>query len=48
MLFKLVEKTSGPHYGKIWRTEDMTAEEAARINSQIQVMKWEPATEDEK
>lgn len=43
MLFNLVEKTAGPWHGKVWRAEEMTAEEAASRNGKIEVMKWEPA-----
>lgn len=40
--FSLVEKTNGPHYGKVWRNELMTEQEAIDRNSKIDVMKWEP------
>lgn len=43
MLFNLVEKTSGPWHGKVWRSEEMEPAEAERRNGQIEVMKWEPA-----
>jgi len=43
MLFNLVEKTAGPWHGKVWRAEEMTAEEAESRNGKIEVMKWEPA-----
>lgn len=43
MLFNLVEKTAGPWRGKVWRSEEMTAEEAESRNGKIEVMKWEPA-----
>jgi hypothetical protein len=43
MMFKLVEKTCGPWHGKVWRSEEMTAEDAASRNGKIEVMKWEPA-----
>jgi hypothetical protein len=47
MLFNLVEKTAGPWHGKVWRSEEMTAEEAAGRNGKIEVVKWEPAGEPE-
>ncbi len=40
--YNLVEKTSGPWNGKIWRTEDKTESEAIAANEKIQVMQWEP------
>jgi hypothetical protein len=43
MLFNLVEKTAGPWHGRVWRSEEMTAEDAASRNGKIEVMKWEPA-----
>ena len=43
MLFNLVEKTSGPWHGKVWRSEEMTVDDAASRNGKIEVMKWEPA-----
>jgi len=43
MLFNLVEKTAGPWHGKVWRSEEMTVEDAASRNGKIEVMKWEPA-----
>ena len=47
MLYKLVEKTLGPWHGRVWRCEEMTAQQAAEINSKIAVMQWEPVTEEE-
>lgn len=41
MMFKLVEKTRGPHWGRVWRCEEMTPAEAEKRNSQISVMQWE-------
>lgn len=45
MRFKLVEKTEGPWLGRVWRTAEMTREEADTINAKIEVMKWEPCEE---
>ena len=42
MMFKLVEKTSGPWMGRVWRCEEMTQREADERNAKIGVMKWEP------
>lgn len=42
MMFKLVEKTRGPHWGRVWRSEEMTPAEAEKRNSHIAVMQWEP------
>lgn len=41
MMFKLVEKTSGPWMGRVWRCEEMTQQEADERNEKIAVMKWE-------
>lgn len=41
--YKLVEKTRGQHYGKVWRTEEMSASDALSANARITVMQWEPA-----
>lgn len=46
--YNLIEKTYGPHYGKVWRSEEMTNAEAAAINAKIRVMQWEPAAKPEK
>lgn len=43
MIFNLVEKTHGPWLGRVWRSEEMTAEEAESRNRQISVMQWEPS-----
>jgi hypothetical protein len=40
--FKLVEKTSGPHWGRVWREEEMTQEEVDKLNSGMSVVQWEP------
>lgn len=42
-LYNLVEKTNGPWFGNVWRSEEMTDEEAFARNSRIYVMQWEPA-----
>jgi len=41
MMFRLVEKTSGPWMGRVWRCEEMTQQEADKRNAQIAVMQWE-------
>ncbi len=43
MLFNLIEKTAGPWNGKVWRSEEMTQEEADRRNAEMQVIQWELA-----
>ena len=40
-MYALVEKTIGPNYGKVWRSEEMTDAEADRRNRSIGVMQWE-------
>lgn len=46
MMFALVEKTRGPWLGRVWRCEDMTADEADCRNAKISVMQWEPCSEE--
>lgn len=41
VLFRLVEKTSGPWHGKVWRCEEMTQADADAVNARIGVMQWE-------
>lgn len=41
LLFQLVEKTSGPWHGRVWRCEEMTQAEADAVNARIGVMQWE-------
>lgn len=41
MLFALVEKTAGPWHGKVWRCEEMSADEAVARNRGMTVMQWE-------
>lgn len=41
--YSLVEKTDGPHKGKVWRSEWKSPAEVASINAGIHVMKWEEA-----
>lgn len=41
VLFRLVEKTSGPWHGKVWRCEEMTQATADAVNARITVMQWE-------
>lgn len=40
--FALVEKTEGPHNGKVWRTATMTQSEVDTINAGVHVVQWEP------
>lgn len=47
MLFKLVEQTSGPWKGRVWRSEEMTQQEADARNEKIGVVKWELAADPE-
>ena len=41
MIFRLIEKTSGPWLGRVWRCEEMTQPEADARNAKISVMQWE-------
>jgi phage tail tape-measure protein len=42
VIFNLVEKTHGPWRGRVWRSEEMSPEEARNRNEKIAVMQWEP------
>ena len=42
MIFNLVEKTHGPWNGRVWRSEEMSPDDARNRNSRMAVMQWEP------